>query len=216
MGLKSYIMKKAIDAATEIATTTAMIGTATHIDKKNQNNSLSAKSKVAASQYATSAESFFEAPKVHILVMTEKRMSIRRSYVIKDNNGNIVYTARSEGLPKSEMALYDKTDQMVGNVEKEYFGNLKYSLKYNGKQIATLHQVKKSLKPRFEIPENGWHLEGGFSQTVVTDSIGGITTQVQYMLTSTNGTVKVEYLNKENEVPALLIALAMILEYHMG
>ena len=36
------------------------------------------------------------------------------------------------------------------------------------------------------------------------------------MMSSSKSTVIVEYSNKENEIPALLIALAMILAYHMG
>lgn len=218
MGIKDYAKKKILTKVGEVAATGAMVKTADHIDKQNEANSLREKAKksfASSTNETISTKSFFEEPSTYRLTMIEKVISLRRSYIINDSAGITVYIAKSEGLPKiPEMGLYDINGNRIGNAEKGLFGNPMFTLDYNGKQIASLHQ-KYSLKPKYEIPENGWKVEGGFTKTVVYDSNGAIAAQIQYMLSTHKSTVIVEYINKENEIPVILIALAMIIACHM-
>ena len=58
-------------------------------------------------------------------------------------------------------------------------------------------------------------VEGGLTKTLVYDRNGSIAIQIQYMMSTRKNTVIVEYTNEENEIPAILIALAMVIAYHM-
>lgn len=223
MGIKDYAKKKILTTVGEVAAIDAITKTIKHIDKQNEANSLSEKTKkhnssanyASSEQETISTKSFFEEPSTYRLTMIEKIVSLRRSYTINDSNGNIIYTAKSVGLPKiPELGLYNKYGNKIGKAEKGILGNPMFTLHYNGRQIASLHQ-KYSFKPKYEIPENGWKVEGGLTKATVYDNNGAIAIQIQYMLSAQKGTIIVEYTNKENEIPAILITLAMVIAYHM-
>lgn len=231
MGLKDYAKKKIIKVVgkkvVDIATVGAVATTVHHIDKQNEANSLSEKNRKTGSNTDDSSsvtdpisnKSFFEEPSTYRLTMLEKTMSLRKSYVINDSAGNAIYTAKSEGLPKMpEMGLYNINGDKIGKAEKDSFtksfSSPIFKLNYKDKRIASVYQ-KYSFKPKYEISENGWRIEGGITKTTVYDSNDAIAIQIQYVISTNKGTIIIEYTNKENEIPAILIALAMIIEYHM-
>lgn len=166
------------------------------------------------------SKSFFEKSEVCRVTMTEKTMSLRKSYIISDVSGNVLYTAKSEGLPQlPEFGLY-RNDKRVGCACKEMFanpvlGNPTFTLHLDNKRIASLLQ-KFSLKPKFEITENGWKFDAGLMKSTVYDCNGQPTIQIQYVMSTKKGGFIVEYSNKENEAPAILFALTVVLLFYMG
>lgn len=167
-----------------------------------------------------SSKSFFEKSEVCRLTVTEKTMSLRKNYVISDGSGNVMYTAKSEGLPKMPELVVYKQDKQIGRVTKELFanpvlGNPTYTIHWNNKRIASLLQ-KYSLKLKFEIPENGWKFDVGVMKSTVYDNSGAVAVQIQYVMSTKKPSFIVEYSNKENEVPAILFALTAIMACHMG
>ena len=223
MGIKNHVKKKILTKVGEVAAIGATIKTSDYIGKQKDTNLLSEKSKKendsinfdSSVKETISEQSFFEGASIFRLTMIEKVVSLRSSYAINDNTGNTIYTAKSEGLPKMpEIGLYNRIGNKIGKVEKGIFGNPMFTLEYNGRKIASLHQ-KYSLKPKFEIAENGWVVEGGLTKTLVYDRNGSSAIQIQYMMSTRKNTVIVEYTNEENEIPAILIALAMVIAYHM-
>ena len=222
MGLKDYAKKKIINKVGEVVATNTVIKAVNQIDKKNEASSLSKKAKMVKDSNMgestvenVSTKSFSEVHQVYKLTMIEKVIAFRKNYTILDSNGNTVYTAKSDGLPKMpEMGLYNKNGDKIGRAEQGIMGNPMYTLHYMNQRIVSLYQ-KYSLKPKYEISENGWSIEGGVTKTTVYDNEGAIAIQIQYLLSTNRSTIIVEYMNKENEIPAILITLAMVLAYHM-
>lgn len=55
------------------------------------------------------------------LRISEKRYTIRKNYIVRDEDGNVLYSAKSEGLPKMPEIVVYKNDKPVGRIEKELF-----------------------------------------------------------------------------------------------
>ena len=217
MGLKDYVTKKTIEKIAGAASFIATVKTIEHMEKENAAESLTEKSKKTKSgnKETISQKSFFERTTTNKLIMIEKTFSVRKSFTIQDTSGQIVYYAKSEGLPKMpEIGLYDKDSNRIGNVQKSVFGSLNYTLSYKNKKIATLIP-KHILKSKFEIAENGWTVEGALTRTTVYDDTGDVAARIQYTLASKKDTITIEYSNSSNEIPAVLIALAMVMFCHM-
>lgn len=217
MGLKDYVTKKTIEKIAGAASFIATVKTIEHMEKENTAESLTEKSKKTKSgnKETISQKSFFERTTTNKLIMIEKTFSLRKSFTIQDTSGQIVYYAKSEGLPKMpEIGLYDKDSNRIGNVQKSVFGSLNYTLSFKNKKIATL-VPKHILKAKFEIAENGWTVEGALTRTTVYDDTGDVAARIQYTLASKKDTITIEYSNSSNEIPAVLIALAMVMFCHM-
>lgn len=218
MGLKDYVTKKTIEKITNTVSFLATVKTLEHMEQKNAADSLAGKSKESKSandKITVSQESFFEEPKINRLTMIEKTLSMRKSFTIKDSTGYIKYTAKSEGLPKMpQIGLYDKNSNRIGKVERGIFGCPNYTITYKNKTIATL-VPKITMPPKFEIAENGWKVEGALTKTTVYDKNGDVAIQIRYSLGSAKDTIIIEYTNASNEVPAILIALAMVIFRNM-
>lgn len=227
MGVVGHIAAKVLEKAgamvAEKATEVAVTKAVEYIDKKNEANSLTERAnseKINADYLAQehiSTKSFFEDfATIHRLTINERVIALRKSYDITDKLGNVVYTAKRIGLPKfPKIGLYDVDSNKLGSAEKSFLGNPAYTLNYNGKTIASLYQ-EVAFKTKFAIPENGWRTEGSFSKTIVYDNVGNIAAQIQYMLSTDRNAVIIEYSNKNNEIPIVLIALAIMLGYHNG
>ncbi|MBO5953265.1 MAG: zinc ribbon domain-containing protein [Oscillospiraceae bacterium] len=166
------------------------------------------------------SKSFFEESGTYRLTVAEKRFTLRKNYIISDSNGNEMYTAKSEGLPNiPEIGIY-KGEKRVGRVAKEWFanpilGNPTYTIHWNNKCIGSLLQ-KFSLKLKFEIPENGWKVDIGVMKSTVYDDSGSVAVQIKYLMSTGKPSFIVEYTNKGNESPAILLALVAIMACHMG
>ena len=213
-------MKKVGKAATLVAVSKV----ADHVEKKAKANML--ETKVAQAEQRTpgdeaiSPKSFFEEPSVFSLFLVEKG-TIKKSYAINDSNGNTLFAAKNEGTKSQPyLVIYANDSEQIACVKYDKNGNATngkpvYTLHHNGKQIASLIQ-KSAIKPKFLVRENGWIIEAGVTKTTVYDGTGAIAIQVQYLLRENKTTCHIEYLNKENEVPAMLCALLMIMVFYMG
>ena len=154
------------------------------------------------------------------LTIAEKTISLRKRYIISDHAGNVLYTAKKEGLPKIPQVSIYKQDNQVGEISKEIFanpalGNPTYTLYWHDKRIASLIQ-RYSLKPKFNIPENGWIFDIGMMKSTAYDNKGDIAVEIQYMMSTGKPSFIIEYSNKKNEVYAILLAFVSIMVFHMG
>lgn len=222
MGLKDYAKKKLVEKVGERVALGAIARTMEYAENKSKKDSETTQTKQKKTNDSSSfdktvsEESFFEEKKGFYLTMSEKIVYVRKSYVITDASGNVIYTAKSEGLPKMpEFGLYDNDFNRIGEVEKGIWGNPIYTLTCKERTIASLHS-RPSLKLKFEIPENGWRVEIGIAKTVVYDRKGAIAIQIKQTLPAKRDTLTIEYLNKDNEVPAVLFALVTMMVIHMG
>ena len=154
------------------------------------------------------------------LTVAEKKFTLRKNYIISDGRGKEIYTAKSEGLPKiPEIGIY-KGDVRIGHVSKEWFpnpvlGNPTYTIHRNDECIGSLIQ-KMSLKAKFEIPENGWTVDVGVTKSTVYDANGAVAIKIKYVPSSGRSGFIVEYNNKKNEIPAILLTMVVVMVCHMG
>lgn len=145
------------------------------------------------------------------LRIAEKRYTIRKNYILRDGNGNVLYTAKSEGLPKMPEIVVYKKDKQVGRIEKELFakpfwGAPEYTLHWKGKKYASL-QRKKTLKRVYEIPEHGWRFEFGVMTSKLYDKNDVLLMTMGRIISSSQDRYSVEYYDIKNEPVAVLFAL---------
>lgn len=145
------------------------------------------------------------------LTIAEKRYTIRKSYTIRDNTGNILYVAKSEGLPKMPEIVVYKNDNQIGSIEKELFakpfwGDPEYTLHWKGKKYASL-QRKRTLKRIYEIPEHGWRFEFGVMSSRLYDRNDSLLMTMGRIISSGQDRYSIEYYDIKNEPAAVLFAL---------
>lgn len=156
-------------------------------------------------------ESVMKAHVPFILTIAEKRYTIRKNYIIRDSQGDVLYTAKSEGLPKMPEIVVYKKDKQVGKIEKELFakpfwGDSEYTLQWKGKIYASL-QRKRTLKRVYEIPEHGWRFEFGVMTSKLYDKNNSLLMTMGRIISSTQDRYSVEYYDVKNEPAAVLFAL---------
>lgn len=155
----------------------------------------------------------------HVLTISEKLLTVRKSYIISDGQGNVIYTARNEGLPNvPEIGLFDDGGSKVGYIVKKIFGNPAlgnpaYTMHYDGDRIGSVLQ-RFSLKPKFEIPELGWSVEIGPVNGIAYGANGEIVAQVRYIVSKRRNTFFVEYYGEKNQINAIMLALLKIIVLH--
>lgn len=145
------------------------------------------------------------------LRITEKRYSIRKNYIISDAQGNVRYTAKSEGLPKMPEIVVYRQDKPVGRIEREVFskpiwGDPEYVLHWNGKKYASLHRQIK-LKRSYEIPEKNWKFDFGVMTSKLYNKEGSVVMEFGMIISSGKDRYSVEYYDETYEPAAVLFAL---------
>lgn len=145
------------------------------------------------------------------VTIAEKRFTIRKNYTIRDDNGDVLYTAKSEGLPKMPEIVVYKKDNQMGRIEKELFakpfwGDPEYTLYWKGKKYASL-QRKRTLKRVYEIPEHGWRFEFGVMTSKLYDSNNVLLMTMGRIISSTQDRYSIEYYDSKYEPAAILFAL---------
>ena len=145
------------------------------------------------------------------LRITEKRYSIRKNYIISDEQGNVRYIAKSEGLPKMPEIVVYCEDKPVGRIEREVFskpiwGDPEYILHWHGKKYASLYR-KIKLKRTYEIPEKDWKFDFGVMTSKLYDKNGAVVMEFGMIISSGKDRYSVEYSDKAYEPAAVLFAL---------
>lgn len=160
-----------------------------------------------------------EAHKKYSFTITEKKYSLRKNYTIHDAQGNILYVAKSEGLPRMPEIVIYKHDEQVGSVEKELFakplwGGAQYTLSWHGKEYASL-QRKRSLKVIYEVPEKGWKFVVGVMTSKLYDRNDSIIAEIGLVISSSHDRYTVEYSDIKYEPAAVLFALAVAMGHDL-
>lgn len=149
--------------------------------------------------------------KSYTLRIKEKKYSLRKNYIISNVNGDILYVAKSEGLPKMPEIVIYKQDEEIGRIERTMFykplwGEPEYTLHWNGKKYVSLHR-KPTLKRLYDIPEKGWEFHFGVMTSKVVDKTGSVVMDFGMIISSTKDRYSVEYYDEQYEPAAVLFAL---------
>lgn len=148
----------------------------------------------------------------HILFIEQRRISLKRSFAVLDESKKEKYTIQKEyftlGYPC--INLYNANENRIGSVEltSKFIRNT-YAMYHDGKLLGSFTRGK-SVKIKFELSYNGWHLEGNTMSDsfTVTDQRGNVVLIFNRSFTSRD-TYVLEINNRENEVLALLFFMAI-------
>lgn len=152
---------------------------------------------------------------VHRLSIIEQSFTLRKTFEIKEGFGNVIFTAKSEGFPKFPViGLYDKRDNRVGYVAKKAFANTmlgtpECEIYYKDKCIASLIR-RYSLKPKYEIPENGWSFDMGVLSCTAYNGRGKPVVQISKTISARKDRFVVDVTGKKNDVLAVLLTMAQV------
>ena len=111
--------------------------------------------------------------------------------------------------------LYDTEENEIGKVELESkTGMGTYSMSIDGRKIGTLSR-KMSIKIKFELSFNGWHVDGNLMQDsfLITDKNGNFMMKFSHAF-SARDTYVLEMYNRENEILGLLLVMAVEIALH--
>ena len=196
----SFLGKMIAKAAVKKVENAAMYGVVNHMENTRSVDALVNKSSAK-----------------YMLFIKKKSMSIKRGFNVYDEFDNIKYVVKTDSLTFGYpcIRLYDCEDHEIGKVElASNAGMGTYSMSLDGKKLGTLTR-KISVKIKFDLSFNGWHLDGNLMQSsfVVTDKSG-----IQVMkfndAFSSRDTYVLEMNNRENEILGLLLVMAVEIALH--
>ena len=146
------------------------------------------------------------------LFIKKKSASVKRIFNVFDEHDNKKYIIKTDALTFGYpcIRLYDIEKHEIGKVElTSKTGMGSYTLYIDGRELGKLIR-KISVKIKFDIDFNGWHLDGNLLQNsfYVTDSNGNIVIKFNDTFSPCN-TYLLEMNNRECEIMGLLLVMAV-------
>lgn len=192
--------KMALKAAVKVAGDIAIKSTDGHLKKTRSVNAITNKSEAK-----------------YKLFMELKGLSIKRGFNVYDESHEIKYVVKTDWavLRRPSIRLYDTEGDEIGKVESASRTDLgKYYLYEDGGKTGTLSS-NVSLTPKFDLSLNDWHLDANFWQNsfVVTDRSGREIMKFDEAYTFRD-TYVLQLDDRNNEIPGLLLVMAMELSHH--
>lgn len=106
----------------------------------------------------------------YMLFIKKKSLSFKRGFTVCDESNNKKYIIKTEAITFGYpcIRLYDTKENEIGKValtSKTGMGT--YTMSLDGKTLGTLTR-KMSVKIKFDLSFNGWHLDGNLMQNSFT------------------------------------------------
>ena len=147
------------------------------------------------------------------LYIKQTVFSVRPHFLVKDDEQNDKYNITTEGMVQVglQLHIFDLNQRKVGRVSQKFLSLLPtFHVFRNEEQVATIVKKFTLLKPKYEVPELGWTIEGDFlaHDYTVSDQTGVIMTIKKEWL-AWGDTFTVDYNNPAHEIEAIAIVLAI-------
>ena len=147
------------------------------------------------------------------LLIKQRIFSWTDSYDVYDENGEARYEVADEFLSLGhQIHVYDKrSGQEVGSIHQKFFTfTPEFEIVINGQVQGTIRKEFTFFTPRYEVSYRGWDVEGdlmGWDYRVMQGNmeIMSITKE----LFNWSDTYVLRYQNPANEMPGLLLVLAI-------
>ena len=145
----------------------------------------------------------------------QRFFSLTDKYDVRDEAGNLVYTAKRGFFFRRRLRIYDKDKNQVGAIKAKFFAFLPTYKIYVGKECVGKIKKKFSFfKPKFAMDCKGWKIKGGFFEMKysIVDSEGTTVATVARKLLRLTTTYTMDVVNPEDALHALMVVLAITSE----
>lgn len=153
----------------------------------------------------------------YMLFIKEEDLFFKHGFTVRDESDDEKYVVKTDRFTFGHpcIRLYDMAMNELGRIKlssKNGMGT--YAMFLEGKEIATI-TLKMSVKIRFDLDFNGWHLDGSLMQDsfVVTDRNGDQVLKFNQAFSSCE-TYVLEMNNREYEILGLLLVMVVELNLH--
>ncbi len=147
------------------------------------------------------------------LMIKQRVFSWTDSYDVYDEAGEAKYYVKADFLAIGhQIRVYDKrTGAELGAVHQRLLTFLPaFDIVIGGRQLGTVQKKLSLLKPRYEVAFQGWEVTGNFLGWDYRVDRGGVPLMtISKQLFTWGDTYVLEYNNAANELPGLLLVIAI-------
>lgn len=146
------------------------------------------------------------------LLIKQRVFSWSDTYDIYDEQGNKKYFVKNEFISLGHrLHVYDAAHNEIGFIKQKLFCFLPtFEIEWNGQLMGHIEKRFALFRPKYDVDFMGWRAEGDFMgwDYDVYESCSAVV-HVHKKLLSWGDTYVIEYDNPSNEIPALLLVLAI-------
>lgn len=149
------------------------------------------------------------------LTFKQRFFSFTDKYDVRDESGNLIYTAKRGFFSRRRLRIYDKDKNQVGAIKAKFFSFLPTYKIYEGKECVGKIKKKFSFfKPKFAMDCKGWKIKGGFFEMKysIVNEAGETVATVSRKLLRLTTTYVLEVVKPEDALHALMVVLAITAE----
>lgn len=145
------------------------------------------------------------------LLLKQRLFSWFDSYDVYDENQNPVFNVRGKLDFGHKLEIYDMSDNHLATLKQEVFTFLpKFEIYIAGNLVGEIIKEFTLFKPSFTIDMNGWNVEGDFWEWDYQILNGNeLVATIQKQLLNWTDTYVIDVVNKEHNLLALMVVLAI-------
>ena len=147
------------------------------------------------------------------LLIKQKVFALTDTYDVYDAGGNPKYFIKSDFFTIGHrIRVFDKASgQEIGMIQEKVFRILKeFHISINGTPQGKIKRQISFLVPKYDIDYKGWHLEGDFFHWNYDVFEGErLVVRISKQLFRWGDTYVLDVVNDMDELPALMVAIAM-------
>jgi uncharacterized protein YxjI len=146
------------------------------------------------------------------LLFKQRIFSWLDSYDIYDEQGNTVYTVKSQLAWGHCLKIFDRYGNEIGKVKERVLTFFPKFEVYQGEQyLGCITRELALFKPKYNIDYNGWRIEGNFWEWAykIVDSMKNPVAIISKEVFRLTDTYAIEVYNPENALIALMFVLAI-------
>ncbi len=147
------------------------------------------------------------------LCIKQRVFSWSDTYDVYDEQGNVRYFVEAEVFSFGhQIHVYEKqTGREVGSIHQRLFSWLPcFEIVMNGQTLGTVRREMRLFRPRYRVDFRGWEAEGDFLGWDYRVTQAGMEVMtISRQLLTWGDTYLLDYANPANELPGLLLVLAI-------
>lgn len=146
----------------------------------------------------------------HTLYIEQKWLSMWGRFEVENEAGQAVYTVEGEPSFTRRLVIYNNANIQVGQIRSLFSFGPKFEVEMNGQSMGTI-DYRFAFHPALDFDKLGWRVEGNFTgwDFRVYDQnnleIGSVCRELWHL----TDFYAIHYQNPKNELPMLLIVLAV-------
>ena len=146
------------------------------------------------------------------LLFKQRLFSWLDSYDVFDEQGNTVYTVKSQLAWGHCLKIFDANNNHVGTVRQKIFTFLpKFEMYFGESYIGCISREFTFFKPQYNIDCKGWSVEGNFFEWdyTIRGLVGEPIATITKELFNWTDTYSIEVYNPSDAIYALMLVLAI-------